>query len=44
MTPKEITAAFATATATFQPIVGQPTDDNLTSLREILYPLLLDIP
>jgi hypothetical protein len=44
MTPEEITAAFATAAATFQPIVGQPTDDDLTALREILYPLLLDIP
>lgn len=44
MTPEEITAAFATAAASFQPIVGQPSDDDLTALREILYPLLLDIP
>ena len=44
MTPEEITTLFATAATTFQPIVGQPTDDDLTALRELLYPLLLDIP
>ena len=44
MTPEEITTLFATAATTFQPIVGQPTDDDLTAIREILYPLLLDIP
>ena len=44
MTPEEITTAFATAAASFQPIVGQPTDDDLTLLRETLYPLLLEIP
>ncbi len=42
--PEEITTLFATAAATFQPIVGQPTDDGLTALRDVLYPLLLDIP
>ena len=44
MTPEEITALFTTAAANFQPIVGQPTDDDLTAIRDILYPLLLDIP
>lgn len=44
MTPEEITTLFATAAASFQPIAGQPTDDDLTALREVLYPLLLDIP
>lgn len=44
MTPEEITATFATAAAGFQPIVGQPSDDDLTALRDVLYPLLLDIP
>jgi hypothetical protein len=44
MTPEEITTLFATAAASFQPIICQPTDDNLTAIREILYPLLLDIP
>ena len=44
MTPEEITATFATTATAFQPIVGQPSDDDLTALRDILYPLLLDIP
>ena len=44
MSPKEITALFATAASTFTPIAGQPTDDDLTALRDVLYPLLLDIP
>ena len=44
MTPEEITTLFATAATTFQPITGQPTDDDLTALRDVLYPLLLDIP
>ena len=44
MTPEEITTSFSSAAASFQPIVGQPTDDDLTALREVLYPLLLEIP
>ena len=44
MMPEEITTAFATAVAGFQPILGQPTDDDLTLLRKTLYPLLLEIP
>jgi hypothetical protein len=44
MTPEEITALFATAATTFQPIISQPTDDDLTVLRDVLYPLLLNIP
>jgi hypothetical protein len=44
MTPEEITTLFATTAASFQPIVGQPTDDDLTAIRDLLYPLLLDIP
>ena len=44
MTPEEITALFAMAASAFQPIVGQPSDDDFTALREVLYPLLLDIP
>jgi hypothetical protein len=44
MTPEEITTSFVTAVASFQPIVGQPTDDDLTALHEVLYPLLLEIP
>ena len=44
MTPEEITTSFSSAAASFQPIVGQPTDNDLTALREVLYPLLLEIP
>ena len=44
MTPEEITSLFATAATAFQPIIGQPSDDDLTALQDILYPLLLDIP
>ncbi len=44
MTPEEITTLFATAATSIQPIIGQPTDDDLTAIREILYPLLLSIP
>jgi hypothetical protein len=44
MSLEEITASFSVATASFQPIIGQPTDDDLTMLREVLYPLLLEIP
>jgi hypothetical protein len=44
ITPKEITALFATAAAAFQPIAGQPSDDDITNLREMLYSLLLEIP
>ena len=44
MAPEEITAVFATAAAAFPTITGQPTDDALTALRDVHYPLLLDIP
>ena len=44
MTPEEITAVFASAAATFTPLTHQPSDDDLVALRDILYPLLLDIP
>ena len=44
MTPEEITTTFATATTTFQPISGQPSNGDLTAMRDVLYPLLLDIP
>ena len=44
MTPEEITALFATAATSIALIAGQPTDDDLTRLRDVLYPLLLDIP
>ena len=44
MTPEEITAVFATVAAAFTPITHQPTDDDLVALRDVLYPILLDIP
>jgi hypothetical protein len=44
MMPEEITTLFASAATTFQPIAGQPTDNDLTTLHDMQYPLLLDIP
>jgi hypothetical protein len=44
MTPEEITTLFAMAATLFQPITGQPTDNDLTAIWDLLYPLLLDIP
>jgi hypothetical protein len=41
---EEITAIFATGATTFLPFAGQPTDDDLTALWDVMYPLLLDIP
>ena len=42
--PEEITTLFATTATTFQPIAGQPTDEDLTALHDVLSPPLLDIP
>ena len=44
MTPKEIMAKFADALEQFEPIDGQPSDTDLTRIREVLAPLLLQIP
>ena len=44
MRPEDTTMLFATAVAMFPPISHQPTDDKLTALCDVLYPLLLDIP
>jgi hypothetical protein len=44
MSPEEIKALFADASAQFAPILGNPKDDDLTALREVLMPLLLSIP
>ena len=44
MSPGEIKALFADASAKFAPILGNPNDDDLTALHEILMPLLLSIP
>ena len=44
MSPEDIVAIFAEALERFRAIRGQPTDADLHALREILYPILLDIP
>ena len=44
MTPEYIVAKFTTAIDNFEPIMEQPSDTNLTRLREAVAPLLLQIP
>ena len=44
MSPNAIYTLFTDAAAQFTPITGNPTDDDLTAIREILTPLLLSIP
>ena len=44
MTPDDIVVKFATALDHFEPITNQPSDTNLTRLREAVAPLLLQIP
>ena len=44
MTPDEIVSKFLVALDKFEPITDQPSDSNLTRLREAIAPLLLQIP
>ncbi len=44
MKPDAITVLFAEAAAAVTPIVGNPTDDDLTAIRKILMPVLLGVP
>ena len=44
MTLEEIVAKFAHSLDNFEPINGQPSDTDLTRLREAVAPLLLQIP
>jgi hypothetical protein len=44
MSPDAIYTLFTDAAARFTPITGNPTDDDLTAIREVLTPLLLSIP
>ena len=44
MTPDEIVAKFAAALDHFEKILDQPSDTDLTRLREAVAPLLLKIP
>ena len=43
MMPKEIVLKFANALKQFEPIYIQPSETNLTEIREVLTPLLLQI-
>ena len=42
--PKKIGAKLANALEQFEPIAGQPSNTNLTRIREVVAPLLLQIP
>ena len=44
MTPDEIVLKFSVALDNFKPITDQPSDSDLTRLREAISPLLLQIP
>lgn len=44
MSPEEIVAKFVEAADLFAPISGQPSDVELTLIREALTPILLQIP
>ena len=44
VTPEDIVAKFADAIEQFYPIEGQTSDTELTQIREVLAPLLLQIP
>ena len=44
MTPEEIVAKFTHSLDQFKPIAGQPSDYDLTRIREVVAPLLLQIP
>jgi hypothetical protein len=44
MTPDAITLLFKEAQDSFPPIEGKPTDDNLLLIREMLLPILMEIP
>ena len=44
MTPEEIVAKFAHYLDQFEPIAGQPSDSDLIRIREVVAPLLLQIP
>ncbi len=44
MTPKAITLLFQEACEAFPPLKGKPLDDNLTTIRETLLPILMEIP
>ncbi len=44
MTPEAITLLFREAHEAFPPLKGKPSDDDLTTIRETLLPILMEIP
>ena len=44
MTPNAITLLFKEARDTFPPLEGKPTDNNLLLIREMLLPILMEVP
>ncbi len=44
MMPNTITLLFKEARDSSPPIEGKPTDDDLLSIREMLLPILMEIP
>jgi hypothetical protein len=44
MTPNPITLLFKEARDAFPPIKGKPTDDDLLLIREMLLPILMEVP
>ena len=44
MAQEEIVVKFAHSLEKFEPISGQPSDSDLTIIREVVAPLLLQIP
>ena len=44
MTPEDIVAKFTHSPNKFDPIAGQPSESELTRIREVVAPLLLQIP
>ncbi len=44
MVPNAITLLFKEARDAFPPLEGKPTNDNLLSIREMLLPILMEIP
>ena len=44
MTPDEIVTKFSAALDNFEPMTDQPSDSDLTRMREAIAPLLLQIP
>jgi hypothetical protein len=43
MTPEAITLLFREVCEAFPPLEGKPSDDNLTTIRETLLPILMEI-